>query len=168
MQQPLQAIATTGRQLTETLNATVRNLGDTATSTLNQLLQAPATGLRGLRLPGVGGQAGNLLDPLGILKGGGGGSSHGNTNGFPLNGINALAPLRGFVQAFSQIEDVAIPRGLPRPSAIILGAITPQAPTPTEEAIAPAPGGGAVAGVEGAQRPAGARRPGRQLGVQTV
>jgi hypothetical protein len=101
--------------------------------------------------------------------GGGGGSSHGgNQNGFPLNGINALAPLRGMVQAFSQIEDVAIPRGLPRPSALILGAITPGQPPPTEEVAAPAPGGGAVAGVEGAQRPASARRTGRQLGVQAV
>jgi hypothetical protein len=103
------------------------------------------------------------------LAGAGGGSSHrGNPNGFPLNGINALAPLRNMVQAFSQIEDVAIPQGLPRPSAIILGAITPEQPAPTEEVAAPAPGGGAVAGVEGAQRPASARRTGRMLGVQAV
>lgn len=179
VQQPFQAIATTGRQLTETLNTTVKQLGDTATATLNQLLQAPAAGLRGLRLPGIGGQAGapNLLDPLGLLSGGGpfgGGSSHrGNPNGFngllgPLGPGDALAPVRNLVQAFSQIEDVAIPRGLPRPSQIILGTITPEAPAAVDEVAAPIPGEQAVLGVEGAQRPAAQRRAGRMLGVQAV
>ena len=166
----VQGLANTGRQLTEALNQTVQQLGNTATSTLNQLLQAPATGLRGLRLPGIGGQAGvpNLLDPLGLLSGAGGSSHRGNPNGFGVGGVNALAPLRSLLQPFSQIEEVAIPRGLPRPTALILGALTPEQPAPVDPAAAPLPGGGAVAGVEGAQRPAGARRLGRQLGVQTV
>lgn len=167
----VQNLATTGRQLTEGFNTAVKALGDNVTQGVNQLLQVPATGLRGLRLPGLGQGAGalNLADPLGLFRGG---SSHNNNpNGFLGNGGNPLAAVTNVVKAFGQVEDVILPRGLPRPSALILGVTTPTEPVATDMNGVVLPttrGAGTSIGIEGGQRPAAERRVGRQAGVQAV
>lgn len=162
-------LATTGRQLTEGFNTSIKALGDNLTQGVNQLLQVPATGLRGLRLPGLGGQGAgalNLADPLGLFRGG---SSHNNNaGGGLLGGGNPLAAVNNVVKAFSQVEDVILPRGLPRPSALILGATTPTELVTENGAIIPTTGQGTSIGIEGGQRPAAERRVGRQAGVQAV
>lgn len=163
-------LATTGRQLTEGFNQTVKALGDNLTQGVNQLLQVPATGLRGLRLPGLGGQGGagalNLADPLGLFRRGG--SSHNNNAGGLLGGGNPLNAVTNVVKAFGQVEDVFLPRGVPRPSALILGITTPTEPVIENGAVVPTTGAGTSIGIEGGQRPAAERRIGRQAGVQAV
>lgn len=162
-------LATTGRQLTEGFNQSIKALGDNLTQGVNQLLQVPSTGLRGLRLPGLGGQGGgalNLADPLGLFKGG---SSHNNNAGGLLgNGGNPLNAVTNVVKAFGQVEDVILPRGVPRPSALILGITTPTEAVIENGAVVPTTGAGTSIGIEGGQRPAAERRIGRQAGVQAV
>lgn len=161
-------LATTGRQLTEGFNQSIKALGDNLTQGVNQLLQVPATGLRGLRLPGLGGQGGgalNLADPLGLFRGGRGGSSHNNNPNGAANPLNAVTNV---VKAFEQVEDVILPRGLPRPSALILGVTTPEQAVVDNGPVVPTAGAGTTIGIEGGQRPAAERRVGRQAGVQAV
>lgn len=170
-QNPLQAIATTGRQINESINQTLRSLGDTATSTVNALLQAPAAGFRGLPFPGAQAGAPNLLDPLGIFAAASNPRNRrGNPNGLLNGGLlpTGLIP-RNALQAFAQIEDVILPPGIQGPTRILLQATRPVGPVVEEVPTAPAAGAERfVPGVEGAQRPAAARRVGRMLGVTAV
>ena len=164
---PLAALATTARQVGEQANATLKGLGDSLTQTTSQLLAtaAQAPGLPGL--PGL---------PAGIpgLTAARGSSHRGNPNGNQLFPTPQQLVPAGLLQAFSGIEDVVIPRGLPRPSQVLLGVtparrpgapvaevpVTPMVPVAVTERVA--------AGVEGAQRPAAIRRPSRALGIQAV
>jgi hypothetical protein len=157
---PLSTLATSARQLNEQANQVVKSLGDSFTQTTNQLLASAAQGLPALPpLPGA--QASNP------------GNSRGNPNGAPNGGfpqLQQLIPAQA-LQAVSQVEDVLLPPGIPRPSQTLLQATGARprrpAPMPAEEApAAPAAPArvGVTAGVEGAN----ARRAGRALGVQAV
>lgn len=151
---PLAALANTARQIGEQANNTLQGVGNSLTQATSQLLATAAKGpgLPGLplRLPGIPG------------LGGGGGSTHrGNSNGFPA----------GLISAFTGIEDVVIPRGLPRPSQVLLGLGGPKKTAEVEEPAAPvppAPAATVTPGVEGAQRPTELQRPSRALGIQSV
>ena len=154
---PLAPILSTVRQVTEQLNVTNKQVSDTLTRTGGQLLG-------GLAFPPLPGLAGNP-----------GGSTHntghnGNPNGGALGlpNINALFPA-GVAQAFRQLEEVAIPAGVPRLSALIPGAGGRQtAEIMAEEMPPPAPrtqNGPSAIGVaiNGSRSP---MRRGRALGVQ--
>lgn len=109
---PLVAIANTARTFNEQANTTVKALSDSITQASNTVLTGLAQGLPGL--PGLGG----------------GNPGRGNThNGGAVNiAQQLLAP-------FSQLEDVLLPPGLPRPSQVLLG--TGRAPAPrVQEAAA--------------------------------
>ena len=152
---PLAPLLSTVRQVTEQLNVTNKQLSDTLTRTGGQLLG----GLAFPAIPGLGG-------------GNPGGSSHNTHNGLLGNGglpnIAALFPT-GVAQAFRQLEEVAIPQGVPRLSTLIPGAgARPAAEVMAEEIVAPAPrtqnGPSAIGvAVNGSRSP---MRRGRALGVQ--
>lgn len=154
---PLATLATSARQLNEQANQVVKSLGDSFTQTTNQLLASAAQGLPALPLPGA--QSGNP------------GHSRGNPNGAPNGGFPALQQLipAQALQAVSQVEDVLLPPGIPRPSQALLQATgaRPRRAAPAMEEAAPAAAPVTrvgVAGVEGAN----ARRAGRALGIQAV
>ncbi len=157
---PLAPLLSTVRQVTEQLNVTNKQVSDTLTRTGGQLLG-------GLAFPPLPGLAGN--NP--------GGSSHNTHNGNPngilggnggLPNIAALFPA-GVAQAFRQLEEVAIPAGVPRISALIPGAGGRQtAEIMAAEEPAPTPvtqnGPRAIGvAVNGSRSP---MRKGRALGVQ--
>ncbi len=166
---PLATLATSARQLNEQANQVVKSLGDSITQTTNQLLASAAQGLPALPpLPGA--QASNPGNNPGNHRGNPNG---GNPNGAPNGGFPTLQQLipAQAIQAVSQVEDVLLPPGLPRPSQALLQATGAkprrQAPAPAAESpAAPATSArvGVTAGVEGAN----ARRTGRALGIQAV
>jgi hypothetical protein len=123
---PLATIASSARQLNEQANQAVKSLGDSFTQTTNQFLASAA-------------QAAPPLPPLpGAQQGS---HSRGNPNGpnqFPqLPTPQQLIPAQA-LQAVSQVEDVLLPPGIPRPSQALLQATRPRRPAPPpEEAAAP-------------------------------
>ena len=156
---PLATLATSARQINEQANQVVKSLGDSFTQTTNQLLSSAAQGLPPLPLPGA--QSSNP------------GHSRGNPNGASNGGLPTLQQLipAQALQAVSQVEDVLLPPGLPRPSQAFLGAARPRRPAPPTEEVAPTTAATrprATPGVEGAQSPTTARRPSRALGVQAL
>ena len=159
---PLTTLANSARQINEQANQVVKSLGDSFTQTTNQLLASAAQGLPALPLPGA--QSGNPGNSRGNPNGG-------NPNGAPNGGFPTLQQLipAQALQAVSQVEDVLLPPGLPRPSQALLQATGArprrQAPAPAAETPAATPTRvGVTAGVEGAN----ARRTGRALGIQAV
>ena len=129
---PLEPLATAARQFNEQANLAVRGLGDTLTQTANTLLQVPAQLPLALPLPnGVGGRRNNP-------------GHNGNPNGNPnSNGIfpalNQLVPTQA-LQPLTQVEDVIIPAGLPRPTRVLLDALGPARRRVVEEPAAPVTG----------------------------
>ena len=116
---PLAAVANAAKTLTEQANITVKSLSDGLTQATSQILTQAAQGLPGL--PMLGGQ---------------GNPGRGNPNGGPLAGLAQI------VAPFTQLEEVILPKGLPRPSQMILGttAARPRAPAPAApETPPPAP-----------------------------
>ncbi len=105
---PLMAVASTVRQVTEQANTTVKSLQDNITNTANQLIQSVASGAP--KLPGIPG--------LGTR--GNGGNSNGGNQAFPTPQQLLATPL----QAITQAEDVILPRGAPR----IVGQLTRNLP----------------------------------------
>lgn len=160
---PLAALASSARQINEQANQVVKSLGDSFTQTTNQLLTSAAQGLPALPpLPGAQQQSSH--------------NQRGNPNGpnqFPqFPGPQQLIPTQA-LQAVSQVEDVILPPGLPRPSQALLQAagVRPRrAPAPPMEEVPPvaAEPRRVIPGVEGAQVPATARRPSRALGIQAL
>lgn len=106
------------RQLGEQAQVGLKQLGDTVATGASQMLGTLGAPLRGgagaLRLPGLPGLTSNPGNP-------------GNPNN--LGGL--LAPLTAPLQMVSQLEEVAIPRGMPRPAAQLLRSIRGAAPAPT-------------------------------------
>jgi hypothetical protein len=159
---PLATLATSARQLNEQANQVVKSLGDSFTQTTNQLLASAAQGLPPLPpLPGAtqgnGSKNGN---------GNGNGGNPGNGNGGALPSLRQLVPAQA-LQAVSQVEDVVIPVGFPRPSQVLLGArprrqAMEQPPGDQPPALVGRPGMG-VGGLNGRTE---AKRPGKALGVQ--
>jgi hypothetical protein len=93
---PLQSLSQMGTQMTQSL----QNLGNGFTSSLSQGLNSLAQGLPALpALPGAGGQAVPMALPQ-----------------FPTP--QSLMPAN-LSQTLSQIENVVIPQGLPKPSSLI-------------------------------------------------
>jgi hypothetical protein len=142
---PLATLASSARQLNEQANQVVKSLGDSFTQTTNQLLASAAQGLPPLPpLPGA--QASNP------------GNSRGNPNGgnqFPqLPTPQQLIPAQA-LQAVSQVEDVLLPPGIPRPSQALLQAARPRRPAPAPEQPPPA-------------QPAAAARADRIAGVSEI
>jgi hypothetical protein len=100
------------------------------------------------------------------------GSKNGNGNGGNPGNGGALPSLRQLVpaqalQAVSQVEDVVIPVGFPRPSQVLLGArprrqVMEQPPGDQPPALVGRPGMG-VGGLNGRTE---AKRSGKALGVQ--
>lgn len=158
---PLTPLLSTVRQVTEQLNTTNKQLSDTLTRTGGQLLGGLAfPGIPGLGAGNPGGSTHNThnSNPNGILGGNGG-----------LPNIAALFPA-GVAQAFRQLEEVAIPAGVPRISALIPGAGAGRqtAEIMAAEEVAPSPrtqnGPRAIGvAVNGSRSP---MRKGRALGVQ--
>ena len=149
---PLATLATSARQLNEQANQVVKSLGDSFTQTTNQLLASAAQG----------------LPPLPPLPGAtqGNGSKNGNGNGGALPSLRQLVPAQA-LQAVSQVEDVVIPVGFPRPSQVLLGArprrqAMEQPPGDQPPALVGRPGMG-VGGLNGRTE---AKRSGKALGVQ--
>jgi hypothetical protein len=123
---PLEPLTTAARQFNEQANLAARGLGDSLTQTANTLLQVPAQLPLALPLPnGVGGRRNNP------------GNSNGNPNGggqlFPA--LDQLVPTQA-LQPLTQVEDVVIPAGLPRPTRVLLDALGPPRRRVVEE---PAP-----------------------------
>lgn len=108
---PLTAIANTARTFNEQANVTLKSLSDTVTQASNNLLTGLAQGLPGL--PALGG----------------GNPGRGNPNG----GAAAVPSIQTLLAPFSQLEDVLLPPGLPRPSQVLLGT----APRPRPAAATP-------------------------------
>jgi len=147
---PLATLATSARQLNEQANQVVKSLGDSFTQTTNQLLASAAQG----------------LPPLPPLPGATQGNGSKNGNGGALPSLRQLVPAQA-LQAVSQVEDVVIPAGFPRPSQVLLGArprrqAMEQPPGDQPPALAGRPGMG-VGGLNGRTE---AKRPGKALGVQ--
>lgn len=117
---PLATLATSARQLNEQANQAVKSLGDSFIQTTNQLLATAAQGLPPLPpLPGA--QATNPVNSRGNPNGG---------NQFPqLPTPQQLIPAQA-LQAVSQVEDVLLPPGIPRPSQALLQATRPRRPAP--------------------------------------
>lgn len=154
---PLATLATSARQLNEQANQVVKSLGDSFTQTTNQLLASAAQGLPALPpLPGAQGNPGN---------------GRGNPNGAPNGGFPQLQQLipAPALQAVSQVEDVLLPPGVPRPSQALLGA-RPRRQVmeqpPAEQPAPAAPGRQPGMGVGGLNSES--RRPSRALGVQAT
>lgn len=104
---PLAAPLTTLKQIGEQANVSIQSMGTGLARVASQGLDSLIQGSPALPgLPGAGGQAAGLPS----LK-----------NLMPAN----------LTQALSQIENVLIPPGLTKPSALIKGAAAPAAPTPT-------------------------------------
>ena len=167
---PFALAANTLRQIGETGNQTVQSIGNQFAQVNSQVLRAVATGGPPLPLPGV---AGGI--PLPFANGG---SSHlnGNPNGnqagalgLPgLPSLQQLLPVQA-IQAIGQLENAALPPGLPRVSQLLLGmagavpeVAAPLSPEPAPTAL-PAPS--RVPGVEGVD---GISQRGRARGVQLV
>lgn len=100
---PLAPLANTARTVTEQLNVTNKALSDSVATTAGQLLTSLSQGIPGL--------------------GGNGNTHNGNPNGGQAAGLPGLAALfpAGAIQAVSQLEEVIIPAGIPRPSALLTG-----------------------------------------------
>ncbi len=112
---PVAGIANAAKTLNEQANITVKSLSDGFTQATSQLLTQAAQGLPGL--PVVPGQA----------------AARGNQA--PLAGLQQI------VAPFTQLEDVVLPAGLPRPSQLLLGAAAParpRAPAAPTQPAAPA------------------------------
>ena len=127
------------RQMGEQANVSLKQVGDTFATTTSQMLGTLSAPFRGaganaLRLPGLPGQSGN-----------------------PNNMGGLLAPLTAPLQMVSQLEEVAIPRGMPRPAGQLLRTLKAAAPapvpTPTPEAPAPAAARPVTGVTRMAQRP---------------
>ncbi len=152
---PLATLATSARQLNEQANQAVKSLGDSFTQTTNQLLATAAQGLPPLPpLPGA--QASNP------------GNGRGNSNGGSgLPQLQQLIPTQA-LQAVSQVEDVLLPPGIPRPSQTLFQAARPrrQAPppeeTPPQQPARTAARGDRIAGVS----EIGARSTGSRLRIK--
>lgn len=97
---PLAPLANTARTVTEQLNVTNKALSDSVALTTGQLLTSLTQGI-----PGLGGN--------------GGGNPNGQA-GLGLPGLQTLFPA-GALQAVTSLEEVVIPAGIPRPSALLAG-----------------------------------------------
>ena len=115
MQNPIAAVANAAKTLTEQANVTVKGLSDGLTQATSQILTQAAQGLPGL--PALGGQG-----------------TPARANGGPLAGLAQI------VAPFTQLEEVILPKGLPRPSQLLLGTTAPARPpaAPARPPAAPA------------------------------
>lgn len=109
MPNPLAAPLTTLKQIGEQANMSIQSMGTGLARVASQGLDSLITGTPALPgLPSAGGQVAGLPN------------------------IQKLLPTN-LTQALSQIENVIIPPGLTKPSALISGAAPTPTPTPTAE-----------------------------------
>ncbi|MDP3063428.1 MAG: hypothetical protein Q8O40_09505 [Chloroflexota bacterium] len=139
----LKPMADTAGQLTAQLNIGVKSLGDNLTKMTAAILPKGVLGLPPLpELPPLPGMpAGNPGNP-----------GHGNPGnpGKAAAGLPVFPGLPDMTKAITSVEDVLIPQGLPKPSAILAGMAAPTPPTarptaPAGPAARPASADGAVA-----------------------
>ena len=118
---PLATLASSARVMGEQANTAIKSLGDAFSQSTSQLLSTAAQAVP--PLPGApGGQQGN--------------PNRGNPG--PQAQLPSLIPTQA-LRAFSQVEEIVLPKGLPRPSAALLQAAGVQPAPAAAREPAPTP-----------------------------